>query len=222
MTPYARTEITLILLIGGAITALVGIFFHWWATPLGLLTLALLLFYRNPPRKTTAGVDALIAPADGKIMRIIRDYDAPDCDVPQLRIIIFLSVFNVHMNRAPCGGRVTAVQHHAGKFLNALREDATDENDNTLVELEPVAPLPGPVFVRQIAGVLAKRVVCAVKPGDEVSAGEVYGMIKLGSQTEIRVPEDPNWELCVKPDQPVRAGLTVLARYRRKTGTETE
>lgn len=210
LAPYAKTETSLTLLIGGVITIAVGVFFHWWALLPALLALALLMFYRDPPRTSPLGDNLLLSPADGKIMKIERDYGGDEGR--ELRIVIFLSVFNVHINRSPCAGRVIVVDYSPGEFLNALKPEATERNENNLVIIEPRPPLLGPVRVKQISGVLAKRIVCTLEPGDHVSAGQRYGMIKLGSQTEVRVPEDQRWELCVKPGDAVRAGLTTLAK----------
>lgn len=212
MARYARLEITLILLIGGVLTVASAILWHWWALLPGVLALALLMFYRDPPRRSPAGDDLLLAPADGKIVRIERDYRAAGDAPRELRIVIFLSVLDVHINRSPCAGTVTDVTHTPGEFLNALRSEATTRNENSLVTIRPRSPLPGPIHVRQIAGVLARRVVCTLWPGDELSAGQRFGMIKLGSQTELRAPEDSRWRLLVARGDPVKAGLTVLAR----------
>jgi phosphatidylserine decarboxylase len=209
---YARLEVAFIVLIGGIVTIVAGILLHWWALLPGILALALLTFYRDPPRKAPAGDELLLAPADGKIIKIERDYSAEGSESRELRLVIFLSVLDVHINRSPCAGTVTEVQYNPGEFLNALRSEATTRNENNLVTIRPQAPLPGPIRVRQIAGVLARRVVCTVEPGDEVSAGQRFGMIKFGSQTEIRVPEDSRWQLRVAAGDRVKAGLTVLAR----------
>jgi phosphatidylserine decarboxylase len=214
MASYARLEIALIVLIGGVVTIAAGILLHWWALLPGLLAVALLMFYRDPPRRPTVGEDLLLAPADGKIVRVERDYRANGSDSAELRVVIFLSVLDVHINRSPCAGTVIDVTHHPGEFLNALRPEATIRNENNLVTVRPRPPLPGPVHVRQIAGVLARRVVCTLEPGAEVSAGERFGMIKFGSQTEIRVPEDRRWELRVAVGDRVKAGLDVLAQLR--------
>jgi len=145
-------------------------------------------------------------------MSVERDWSAPEGG-RDLRICIFLSVMNCHVNRSPCAGTVTDIIYSPGLFLNALRPDATLRNENNLIVLNPAAPLPGPIRVRQIAGLLAKRIVCAVQPGTSLAAGERVGMIKLGSQTEVRAPEDPKWKVCVQPGQNVRAGVTILAEW---------
>jgi len=216
MAPYARLEITLIVLIGAAVTVATGVFLHWWALLPAILALALLSFYRDPPRRTPAAADLLVAPADGRVISVQRDYRGGEGERPELRIVIFLSVLDAHINRSPCAGKITEVRYRPGQFLNALRSEATEGNESNLVTIQPEPPLVGPVHVRQIAGVLARRVVCMLEPGDEVRAGERFGMIKFGSQTEIRAPEDPHWEMLVSKGSRVRAGLTVLARLRER------
>jgi phosphatidylserine decarboxylase len=133
-----------------------------------------------------------------------------------IRLTIFLSVFDVHLNRSPCAGRVTEVDYRPGAFLNALKSEADTRNESNRLEIEPAGPLPGPVAVRQIAGVLARRIVCTAQPGDELAAGERFGMIKLGSRTELLLPEDPRWELRVALRDHVTAGVTPVARLRRE------
>ncbi len=203
---------TLITLIGGGITAAIGWYFGWWALLPALAAFAMLMFYRDPPRNPPQDANLLLAPADGKIMRIDRDYRATPDAAPELRIVVFLSVLNVHINRAPCAGVVRDIAYSPGLFLNALKDEATLKNENSLMRIEPMPPLPGPVFVRQIAGLLAKRIVCAARPGDSLAAGERYGMIKLGSQTELRAPESKRWRVGVEVGQAVRGGDTILAR----------
>lgn len=213
MAAYARLEIALITIIGAALSVVVGVYWGAWALLPAAFALALLLFYRDPPRKICADPHLLLSPADGKIVRIDRGWTSGGEHAPQLRIVIFLSVFNVHINRAPCAGRVLDVQHNPGKFLNALQERATVENENVLIKLEPRPPLPGPIFIRPIAGVLARRIVCILRRDDDLSPGQRFGMIKLGSQTELLAPEDERWQLEIKPGQAVKAGLTILAHY---------
>lgn len=213
MTSYARLEVNLIAFLGAAATTLTAWLAGWWAVLPALLMLALLAFYRDPPRRAPQGSGLLLSPADGRVIRVERAFVDPEHGGESLRIVIFLSVLNVHINRAPCAGVVTAVDYRAGRFLNALRDEATTENERNTLTLRPEEPIPGPVRVRQIAGLLARRIVCAVGPGDALRAGQRFGMIKLGSQTELRVPEGPHWSDVVRVGQRVRAGSTILARY---------
>jgi phosphatidylserine decarboxylase len=200
----------LITLIGLATTALLAWWVGAWAILPGLLTLALLSFYRDPPRAIPPGDRLVLSPADGRIMSIERDWASPDGS-RELRICIFLSVANVHVNRSPCAARVRAIEYTPGLFLNAMRPDATTRNENSLMTLDPRGPLPGPIRVRQIAGLLARRIVCAAKAGDELAAGQRFGMIKLGSQTEIRLPENAGWAVRVRSGDHVKGGSTILA-----------
>lgn len=213
IAPYANTEVTVITLIGGAVTLACGASYGAWLfLPLGL-TLALLAFYRDPPRCVPDDSRLLLAPADGTIMSIDPEYRADGSDAPELRICIFLSVLNVHVNRSPCAGRVREIRYQPGKFLNAMKPEATDKNENNLIVLDPTGPIPGPVRVRQIAGALARRIVCVAEERDTLTAGERFGMIKLGSQTEIRAAADSRWELRVLVGDRVQGGATVLARW---------
>lgn len=212
LASYARTETTLIIAGGGALTAAAGYFLGWWALAPAVLTLAALSFYRDPPRRIPAGDRLILAPADGKIVDVLRDATNDESDGREVRIVIFLSVANVHINRSPCAATVKAVQHRPGRFLNALAAESTESNERNELTLDPAGPLPGPIHVRQIAGALARRIVCVAQPGDTLAAGQRFGMIKLGSRTVIRLPEDPRWEIAIQVGDAVRAGRTVLAR----------
>jgi phosphatidylserine decarboxylase len=213
MAQYARLEEILIVAAGGLCTVAVAWLFGWWGLLPAVVALALLSFYRDPPRRVPDAPAAILAPADGKVVDISREVALEDGS-PVLRIMIFLSVFNVHINRSPCAGRVVDVRYRAGKFLNALNAEADAENECNTIVLEPATTLPGPVRVRQIAGVLARRIVCTARAGDSLAAGQRYGMIKLGSRTEICLPENPGWEVCVELGTRVRAGRSILARLR--------
>lgn len=212
-TSYARTEIMTLIVGGALVTALVAWFLQYWAVVPGVVTLALLSFYRDPPRRPPPGDNFLLAPADGRVVEVTRDA-AAEGDGRVWRLVIFLAVYDVHVNRSPCAGRVLEVAYRRGEFINALRDEANQRNESNALTLAPRHPLPGPIRVRQIAGVLARRIVCAVGPGAELDAGQRFGMIKLGSRTEICVPEDPRWVVAVRVGDRVKAGLTVLARLR--------
>ncbi len=131
---------------------------------------------------------------------------------PELRIVIFLSVLNVHLNRSPCGGVVRDVKYEPGQFLNALKPESTEKNERNTLTLEPDGPIPGPVVVRQITGALARRIVCVAKPGERLKSGQRFGMIKLGSRTELRAAEHADWRVLVNVGENVKAGISVLAR----------
>lgn len=212
MTAYARREEILITLLGGVVTLLLALGLGWWALIPAVLTLALLSFYRDPPRRSPPDKDVILAPADGRVVEITRAVTNPDGN-PCVRIMIFLSVTNVHINRSPCAATVTTTNYRPGRFINALSSAADTQNESNTLLLAPEPPLPGPIRVRQIAGVLARRIVCAVQPQDRLAAGQRFGMIKLGSRTEICLPEDPGWVLCTQVGGNVKAGLTILARF---------
>lgn len=212
MARYARFEVNLIAFSAALLTVLVGWSAGWWGLAPALLGTALLAFYRDPPRRGCRECDVLLAPADGRVVSVTRGFDDGDGSGPALRIVIFLSIFDVHVNRSPCAGRVLRVDYRPGRFLSALRAAAGSLNESNTITILPRPPLPGPVRVRQVAGALARRIVCAVRPEDTLSAGQRFGMIKLGSQTELRVPEDPRWCDVVQVGARVYAGRTVLAR----------
>jgi len=214
IAPYARREAAAIVLLGGGLTVATGTLAGWWAVLPAALTVGLLAFYRDPPRRVPDEASLLVAPADGRVMFVRRNEAAPGGGPGTLRVGIFLSVLDVHVNRSPCAGRVLSVEYRPGRFHNALRAAATDQNECNTITLEPQPPLPGPVRVRQIAGLLARRIVCGVATGQRVRAGERVGMIKLGSQTELCVPDDERWVVLVRSGQHVRAGVSVLLRWR--------
>lgn len=213
LAPYARIETIAISIIGLVATYLCDRYLGWWSIAPALLTLALLAFYRDPPRRIPHGDNMLLSPADGKIAEITREFAGENG--PELRIVIFLSVLNAHLNRSPCGGVVRDVKYEPGQFLNALKPESTEKNERNTLTLDPDAPIPGPVVVRQITGALARRIVCVAKPGDRLNSGQRFGMIKLGSRTELRAAENSDWQVLVKVGQNVKAGISVLARLEK-------
>ncbi len=210
LAPYARIETTAIIVIGTGLTVLCARYAGAWAVAPALLTLALLAFYRDPPRRIPDDDNILLSPADGKIAEITRNFDVDRH--PELRIVIFLSVLNAHLNRSPCNGVVRDVKYEPGQFLNALKPESTEKNERNTLTIEPYAPIPGPLVVRQIAGALARRIVCVAKPGDRLKSGQRFGMIKLGSRTELRAAEHADWRVLVHVGENVKAGISVLAR----------
>jgi phosphatidylserine decarboxylase len=199
-----------------ALTILFILFGNPWCwlavVPLALLG-QLLYFFRDPHRVIPDGPNLIVAPADGKItdVTMLDQYDF--LEGPAVRIGIFLSVFNVHINRAPFTGRVVDVHYRPGEFLNALRPESADRNEFMWIGLERT-DIPQLRFaVRQISGMLARRIVCELSPGSTIPRGEKFGMIKLGSRTELVLPADAV-QVHVRPGDKVRAGSDVVARWK--------
>lgn len=175
-----------------------------------ILTLFMLYFFRDPERTTPLDADAFIAPADGTIIVIKDVFESEFLKKNTKKISIFMSPFNVHVNRSPSDGKVSQVVRKRGKFKAAYSDDAADINENTSMVLDTSH---GPVLVRQIAGLIARRIVCRVKEGAELKQGERYGMIKFSSRVDIFLPENVTIEVAM--DESVKAGETVLARIVR-------
>lgn len=173
-----------------------------------------LSFFRDPHRDCPQNPALLLSPADGKITDTDILEDHPDFDGPVLRIGIFLSIFNVHINRMPCAAKVKTTQYKLGAFKNALNPESSQVNESNSVFLERTQAPVTRIMVRQISGAIARHIVCPIQPGQVFSQGERFGMIKFGSRTELYVPVCQSLECSVKPGDVVRAGLTVVARYR--------
>lgn len=162
-------------------------------------------FFRDPERQTPGRPDAFICPADGRIL-LIRQTDNKPLETPCLQISIFMSPFNVHVNRAPCDGTVRSVVHRDGRYFAAYKEEASVLNEHTEMILDT---RHGPILVRQVAGFLARRTVCRVHPGDTLKPGQRFGIIRFGSRVDLYLPAKavPS----VKPGDVVRAGETIVA-----------
>jgi phosphatidylserine decarboxylase len=170
-----------------------------------------LYFFRDPERTTPADRQALLSPADGRITHIEEVQDADFPGGRALRISIFLSIFSVHVNRIPRAGRVTALRYFPGCFIDARRQDCHVDNEQFWSDFEDAAT--GKLIrVKQIAGLAARRIVCWLRPGEEVRAGERFGMIKFGSRTDVLLPADLVKEVLVRVGDPVHGGSTILLR----------
>lgn len=169
-----------------------------WLAPIPLILAAFTVwFFRDPERRSPSSSSLVLGPADGKVI-----VAGPE------RISVFMNVFNVHVCRAPCAGQVRSVEHHRGRFLAAFRDDAPEENERTVVVIETVH---GPVSFVLVAGLVARRIVCRVRPGQRISAGERIGLIRFGSRVDLEVP--PGTRCAVSIGDRCVAGVTVIARW---------
>jgi phosphatidylserine decarboxylase len=222
-------EMLLGTLVLGGLAALAG----WLLWPLALAPLIvwvwMIAFFRDPRRVRSYEPGMLCSPADGTITEIteIAPGDAAGWrwgdaaseggvqhapyDGPAVRIGMFLSLFNVHINRMPCGGRVRDTRYTPGEFLDARSPDCGVRNEANTLLIDPDAPMPGPIIVRQVAGKVARRIICSLGRGDHATIGQRIGLIKFGSRTELIIPKLPGTEITVKVGQMVRGGLTILA-----------
>jgi phosphatidylserine decarboxylase len=171
-----------------------------------VVTLFFLFFFRDPDREVTAPPPAVVSPADGRVM-VAGTPTTPSFPADVWRqISIFLSPMDVHVNRMPVGGRVTRVKYHPGRFLPAYRSEAGELNEYTEVTLDHDGAT---VVVRQIAGILARRIVCRIREGDLVRAGDRFGVMKFGSRMDIFIPRQST--LQTRVGDKVIGGITVLA-----------
>jgi phosphatidylserine decarboxylase len=175
-----------------------------------LVPALLVFFFRDPPRTYPQDDAYLYAAADGTIVTVDRVEDDWFLDGPATRIVTFLSVLNVHVNRSPVAGEVAMTEGKPGTFANAMSLEKSESNERNLVG---ISGQRGPVLVVQIAGLLARRIVCWAKAGDQVRAGQKFGMIKFSSRTDVLVPLG-SVEVLVTPGQQVRGGVTPIARYK--------
>ena len=178
---------------------------------LGLLAAAFCTyFFRNPPRVTPTRVGLVIAPADGMVQPIERAVPPPELelgDQPLTRVSIFLNVFNVHVNRIPLDGTITALSYRPGKFLNAALDKASEDNERMSLKVTTYDGID--LGFVQIAGLVARRIVCDVKLGEPVRAGQLFGLIRFGSRMDVYLPE--GIAPLVVPYQITIAGETVIA-----------
>lgn len=179
------------------------------ASPLWVLALFCLYFFRDPEREIPSGPVA-VSPADGKVVAIV------DQGSGVQRISIFLNIFDVHVNRTPIAGSIAKVEYHEGRFLVASRGEASNQNEQNVVTVEGDGST---VVFKQIAGLIARRIVFNKKAGDTVTAGERIGLIKFGSRVDVLFGAE--WEIAVQTGMRVSAGSTVIARRRGQDTHET-
>ena len=187
---------------------IIALLLHWnW--PGGVLIflgLFVVFFFRDPVRTPPPDTNLIVSPGDGRIMEVVEE---PLNGKPGRRISVFLSIFDVHVNRSPVAGRITAIDYRTGKFYAAMRGRASAENEQNAFH---IASDRGEVVFKQIAGRVARRIVCWKSVGDSVVRGERVGMIRFGSRVDIWLPEGV--EVLVRPGQHVAGGTSALARWK--------
>ncbi|MCH8821876.1 MAG: phosphatidylserine decarboxylase family protein [Planctomycetes bacterium] len=212
LTPYGIKEWLIASIIAAAISVGLALLGWWWAIIVpALVWLAVLAFFRDPWRRVPDNTpDGLfISPADGCVSSVETVEHHQVTDGPAIVIRIFLSVLNVHVNRSPSKLEVLDINYSPGKFHDARSEKCPIENESNLITLRTSSGET--VGVRQIAGKLARRIVCKISPGDKLELGQKFGMIKFGSSTELILPRPDDVKVHVSVGQKVRGGLSPLA-----------
>jgi len=174
-----------------------------------LLTAFVVWFFRNPERDIPSDENSIVSPADGKVIVIGRVFDDRFLKTDALKISIFMNVFNVHVNRIPTSGKVLGVFYNPGKFFSADKDKASLENEQNALLIE--AKNGKKFVVNQIAGLIARRIVCYAKPGDSIEKGRRFGMIRFGSRLDVYLPTD--CKIDVNVGDKVKAGSSILAHW---------
>lgn len=180
----------------------------WWSIPLWIISLFVLQFFRDPPRQLPAQANAVIAPADGRIVVVGKAYD-DYLKRDALKISVFMNVFNVHSNRSPVDGTVQQRWYHEGKFFNAALDKASLENERNALSIKTTDGQD--VTCVQIAGLVARRILCYVDAGSELHKGQRYGFIRFGSRVDVYLPLTATPKVTL--GEKVSAGSTILAEF---------
>ena len=197
--PFVGFTLALALLL----TVLVS---FWWALPAWVAFIFVVQFFRDPARPIPAQQNAVLSPADGRIVAIEKTRDVY-ADRDALKISVFMNVFNVHSNRAPVDGKISQVQYFPGKFVNADLDKASTENERNAIVIQ--TPEGKCVTSVQVAGLIARRILCYVKPGDELKRGQRYGFIRFGSRVDVYLPLEAKPLVAI--GDKVHASTTLLA-----------
>lgn len=206
--PYYGT----LFLIGSIVTLALIPWGLWW---IGLIVLGLgaftLYFFRDPVRRIPHDPGVIVSPADGRVVAIEDLDETEHYEGPCRRISIFLSIFNVHVNRSPYDAQTAQVLYKEGRYINAMSAESSKVNESNAIWLNSGE---GPMTVRQVSGAVARRIICLPRPGETLTRGQKIGMIKFGSRTELYLP--PGTEITVKLKDKVEGGASIVARFNRE------
>jgi phosphatidylserine decarboxylase len=196
-----------------AVAAAGGVHYYagpWWAAPLWLVALFIVQFFRDPPRTVPAAPSGVVSPADGRVIKVDEVMD-PYLKRPAKRISIFMNVFNVHSNRIPVEGKVMERWYHPGSFLNAALDKASRDNERNALWIR--TDEGDDVVVVQVAGLIARRILCYVQPGERVAQGGRYGFIRFGSRLDVYLPVSSRFTVAL--GDKVKGASQVIAELSR-------
>jgi len=227
ISPLGKPHTTIIGWAGFALILLGVALRLWWLSGVAaLLTLVLLMFFRDPRRRVPVQRGIVVAPADGRITSIHDVAHFEPFDGPAICVRVFLSVLDVHVNRSPCYGRVASVEHTPGKFINALRPESAELNESVLIVLDHPTHRTPVAAVKQVAGAIARRIVTGCDVDDILQRGQRFGLIKFGSTTEVYLPEPDHVDVQIKLGEYVYGGETIVAKLTatptRQLDTDTD
>ena len=229
LTPYGQRELAWLTIIAGAVCAALTVT-AWLASPWALVALPAPLavgawgvwFFRDPPRRPPDGEDLVVSAADGRVADITPVGADGPLGESGVRVGVFMSIFNVHVNRAPLDARVTRIVHHPGRFFDARSPEALERNESVAIGMAcGFGDGERTVLVRQVAGKVARRIVTDLAEGQAVTRGQRIGMIKFGSRLEVYLPASLSPDVRVAVGQRVTAGESVLARLQPDRPQET-
>ncbi len=198
------------LAISVAVAAAITWFLGWWSVPFWLVALFILQFFRDPPRQVPQGDGLVLCPADGRVL-LVQETRDPYLDRDAVKISVFMNVFNVHSNRSPVDATVQTVDYAAGTFVNAALDKASSDNERNALHLRTDSGKD--VTCVQVAGLIARRILCYVKAGDRLARGERYGFIRFGSRVDVYLPRGSRPRVAI--GDKVKATSTVLAELPR-------
>jgi len=178
-----------------------------WAAPFWIVLVFILQFFRDPPRRVPDAPDAVICPADGKVIAL-GEVEDPYLKRPARRVSVFMNVFNVHSNRSPVAGKIMERWYRPGKFVNAALDKASLDNERNALWIRTDGGQD--VVVVQVAGLIARRILCYVQPGERIARGERYGFIRFGSRVDVYLPLEARFEVSLGDS--VKGAADVIAR----------